>query len=390
MLKPPPLALYLHLPWCVSKCPYCDFNSHALCGPLPEVAYVDALLDDLREELASIQERSVSSIFFGGGTPSLFSPAAVARLIELVAARGRLAEGAEITLEANPGAVEHGSFSGYRAAGINRVSLGVQSFDEQQLSVLGRIHGTDDSYRALDEIRRADIPRVNIDLMFGLPGQSVADAVKDLTLALDTGVRHVSHYQLTIEPNTLFYSRPPRLPEEESIWSSQQACQAALAAAGLEQYEVSAFAVPGQECEHNLNYWTYGDYIGVGAGAHGKLTRPDESIVLRRRKKRHPQAYMQDPARTEATEVIEGPQRVFEFMLNALRLRKGFPARLIEERTGVRLKAIQPLLDRASGRGLLEIDPLGCCRPTDLGFRFLNDLQGIFLPDEPSGSEIGA
>jgi oxygen-independent coproporphyrinogen-3 oxidase len=387
MLTAPPLGLYVHLPWCVSKCPYCDFNSHALRGRLPESAYRDALLADLDEELAAVPERTISSIFFGGGTPSLFSPSTIGRLIESVESAGRLAESAEITLEANPGTVEHASFADLRAAGINRVSLGVQSFDAEQLSVLGRIHGPDEALRAIEEVHRAGIPRLNADLMFGLPGQTPEGALRDVEIALDAGVRHLSHYQLTLEPNTLFYSDPPELPDNERIWAALQRCQAALAGAGLEQYEVSAYAVPGQECVHNLNYWTFGDYLGVGAGAHGKLTYPAEDRIVRRSKKRHPAAYMPGPLRTEESRLIDRPRRVFEFMLNALRLKQGFPESQFEERTGVMQQSVQPGFDLAIERGLLESRAGTDWRPTDLGYRFLNDLQAIFLPLE--GEERG-
>lgn len=382
MLIAPPLGLYVHLPWCISKCPYCDFNSHALRGRLPEPAYVDALLADLGEELAAAQGRTISSIFFGGGTPSLFSPSTIGQLIDSVDSAGLLAEDAEITLEANPGAVEHDSFADFRAAGINRVSLGVQSFDADKLSALGRIHGPDEAMRAIDEVQRADIPGLNADLMFGLPGQTPEDALRDVQIALAAGVQHLSHYQLTLEPNTLFHSHPPELPDDELTWIALQRCQSALAAAGLEQYEVSAYASPGQECTHNLNYWSFGDYLGVGAGAHGKMTYPADDRIVRRSKTKHPDAYMRGSRRTEDSEVIDRPRRVFEFMLNALRLRQGFSGKLFESRTGIPRHVVQSEFDQALERGLLERTGAIGWRPTDLGYRFLNDLQAIFIATE--------
>jgi len=378
-LSAPPLSLYVHLPWCVRKCPYCDFNSHALKGDLPEDAYVEALLLDLEEELALVPGRRIETVFFGGGTPSLFSAAALARLIDRLRAVGALAPTAEVTLEANPGAVEHGRFAQLRAAGINRVSLGVQSFDASQLARLGRIHSAGESLKAIDELDRAGIDNFNIDLMYGLPEQTLDQARRDLERALATGPAHISHYQLTLEPNTLFWHRPPPLPEDDQIGQMLADSQALLAAAGYEQYEVSAYAAPGRRSAHNVNYWTYGDYLGVGAGAHGKLTR--EGQISRRTKRRHPADYMKpDGSRLQESRAVPGPERVFEFMLNALRLRDGFDRQLFEARTGLSFEAARAGMDAALEKGLLEPRANGW-RASALGWRFLNDLQALFLPE---------
>ena len=375
----PPLSLYVHLPWCVRKCPYCDFNSHALQGELPEDAYLEALLGDLADELALAPARRIETVFFGGGTPSLFSAAALGRLIDRLRTAGALAPAAEVTLEANPGAVEHGRFADLRAAGINRVSLGVQSFDAAQLVRLGRIHSDRESLDAIEELDRAGIENFNIDLMYGLPEQTPDQARRDLEIAFAAGPAHISHYQLTLEPNTLFWHRPPPLPPDDEIARMSADSQALLAAAGYEQYEVSAYAARGKRSAHNVNYSTYGDYLGVGAGAHGKLTV--EGRVLRRTKRRHPGNYMKpDGSRLQESRAIPGAERVFEFMLNALRLRDGFDRELFEARTGLRFEAVRAGLDAALAKGLLEPRANGW-RASALGWRFLNDLQALFLPE---------
>jgi oxygen-independent coproporphyrinogen-3 oxidase len=377
----PPLSLYVHLPWCVRKCPYCDFNSHALRGALPEAEYLEALIEDLSAELARVPGRPIETVFFGGGTPSLFGGEALGRLLGCLLEAGRLAEGAEVTLEANPGTIERGRFDDYRRAGVNRVSLGAQSFDSRRLGALGRIHGEREIWTALDELAAAGLENFNIDLMHGLPGQSAAGAVEDLRKALSAHPAHLSHYQLTLEPNTLFWHRPPGLPGEDELAQMQSLCRSLLSDAGYEHYEVSAYATAGRRCGHNVNYWTYGDYLGIGAGAHGKLTPGGPGPIVRRSKLRHPAAYLAargDRVQEETT--VTGDAVVFEFMLNALRLTDGFDRPLFEARTGLDFEAAAAGLDPARRRGLIEEDA-GIWRPTALGRRFLNDLQALFLPE---------
>ncbi|GAB4115246.1 MAG: radical SAM family heme chaperone HemW [Wenzhouxiangellaceae bacterium] len=378
----PPLALYVHLPWCVRKCPYCDFNSHPLHGELPAEAYVDALLADLDQQLPLVWGRVLHSIFFGGGTPSLFSGAQIERFLDGVRARMSLAPAAEITLEANPGTVEHDHFAAYRAAGVNRVSLGVQSFADAALQQLGRIHGGQEAITAIDRLRQAGFDNFNIDLMYGLPQQDVAAAVDDVQRALAFAPTHVSHYQLTLEPNTLFAHRPPPLPDEDIIASMQEACADHLQAAGLRQYEVSAWSQPQHECRHNLNYWRFGDYLAVGAGAHGKLTLPAEQAIVRYVRQPSPKRYLQAMQSGEWDQSRSCPDArtlVFEFFLNALRLRDGVDLALFRQRTGLTMNWLQQPLDEAQQRGLVWIDG-DDLHITDLGWRFLNDLQAIFLP----------
>jgi putative oxygen-independent coproporphyrinogen III oxidase len=384
-LGEPPLALYVHLPWCVRKCPYCDFNSHVFKGPLPEAEYVAALLADLEADLPLIGRRRVSSVFLGGGTPSLFATASIAALFAGLRARLELEPGAECTLEANPGTVEHGRFAGYRAAGINRVSLGAQSFDARQLATLGRIHGPGDTARAVAELVAAGLDNFNLDLMHGLPEQTADGARDDIARALALGPPHLSHYQLTLEPGTVFHERPPVLPDEESMQAIETAAHAALRAAGYQQYEISAWARAGAECRHNLNYWQFGDYLGIGAGAHGKLSDAARGTVARTVKTKQPREYL-ERARTGSAQraLAEVPARelAFEFMLNALRLPAGFDEELFERRTGIAVAAVLPTLTAAAERGLLAARAGGWF-PTELGRRFLNDLQAMFLPAEP-------
>ena len=381
-LSLPPLSLYVHLPWCVRKCPYCDFNSHAAPSVLPQGEYVDALIEDLVRDREWAQERALTSIFFGGGTPSLFSPDEVARFLEAVRANFRLSPDVEITLEANPGTVERGSFGAYRAAGINRVSLGAQSFSERHLRLLGRIHATDDIARAVDDLARGGIENFNLDLMYALPEQTVEESLADLERALALAPAHLSHYQLTLEPGTVFYHRPPALPDDDSAWEMQERCQERLAAAGYRQYEVSAYAREDARCEHNLNYWRFGDYLGVGAGAHGKITLMHERQVVRTSRARQPRTYLARPVgeRLEERRVVLPSDLPFEFMLNALRLRDGFDVALYEARTGRSFKELARPLRQAQSRGLIEERESGTWVPTRLGRRFLNDLQGLFLP----------
>jgi oxygen-independent coproporphyrinogen-3 oxidase len=381
----PAIAVYVHLPWCVRKCPYCDFNSHAAPASIPEEAYVTALLADLDGDLDLARGRAVGSIFLGGGTPSLFSAAAIAALVQGIAARLPLAPGAEITMEANPGTIEHGRFEGYAAAGINRVSLGAQSFDAAALAVLGRIHGPGEIAVAVDELRAAGIDNFNLDLMYALPGQSRAGAIADLEAAIELAPTHLSHYQLTLEPGTAFHHRPPVLPDDDTAFEMQLECQRLLAAHGFEQYEISGYARPGRECRHNLNYWRFGDYLGIGAGAHGKATL--EGVVCRTEKPRSPRLYLSGGGKSGGQRrPVATSELPFEYMLNALRLYEGFTRDGFERATGLAATAIEDPLRKLAARGLID-DTGGVFRPTELGFRFLNDLQAAFLSDEiPAGS----
>lgn len=375
----PPLALYVHIPWCLKKCPYCDFNSHERRGEIPEAQYVDALIADLEFALPSIWGRRVGSVFFGGGTPSLFSPDAIDSILAAVRARVPLSPDAEITLEANPGTFEQAKFAGFKAAGVNRLSLGVQSFDPRFLQALGRVHDEREA-RAAAESAIAIFGNVNLDLMYALPGQALADARADVAAALEFAPPHLSFYHLTIEPNTLFHRYPPALPDDDDAAEIEDAIDAGLLAAGYRHYETSAFAMPEHECRHNLNYWRFGDYLGIGAGAHSKLSFADR--VIRQVRYKQPQQYMEQIARNaplvEEHEVARDDIG-FEFMLNTLRLTDGVPGSLFAERTGFPLALVQNALDQAEQRGLLERDHLQF-RPTPRGRRFLNDLQMLFLP----------
>ena len=372
----PPLALYVHIPWCVRKCPYCDFNSHERTGSLPEAEYLAVLFRDLEASLPQIWGRRVISVFIGGGTPSLFSPESIDALLSGVRARLALDPQAEITLEANPGTVEAARFRGFRKAGVNRISIGVQSFDERMLAALGRIHSADEARRAIDAAA-ASFDNVNIDLMYALPGQTPAMATADLDEALRFGLPHVSAYQLTVEPNTVFWSKPPKLPEHDVAADMQLAAEEGLRAAGYEHYETSAFARPGRRCSHNLNYWQFGDYLGIGAGAHGKLSFPDR--VTRHARAKQPNEYMKPDTHVEES-VVSVEDLPFEFMLNALRLVEGFDIALFRERTGLPIHLVQSRLDEAEKKGLVARD-WKHIRPTERGRRFLNDLLEAFLPD---------
>jgi oxygen-independent coproporphyrinogen-3 oxidase len=371
-----PVAIYVHLPWCVRKCPYCDFNSHVRPDSIPEQEYVAALLADLEGDLDLAAGRPVTSVFLGGGTPSLFSVGAVASLLDGLAARLPFAPGAEITMEANPGTVEHGRFAGYATAGVNRVSLGAQTFDERALRTLGRIHGPGEIGAAVAELAAAGLDNFNLDLMYGLPGQALEGALADVAAALALAPAHLSHYQLTLEPGTAFFRRPPPLPDDERIFEMQLECQRLLADRGYAQYEVSAYARPGRECRHNLNYWRFGDYLGIGAGAHGKLTVAGE--VIRTEKARSPRAYLEAGGRAGTRRVVPAAELPFEYMLNALRLTDGFRPADFERATGLSMEAIRPTVAALEARGL--IGGGGRLRPTELGFRFLNDVQAAFLP----------
>ncbi len=383
----PPLAVYAHLPWCVAKCPYCDFNSHVRPPVLPEASYVQALLEDAAEDAPGLAGREVVAVFLGGGTPSLFSPQAIGRLLEGL--RGTLAhaQNAEVTMEANPGTLERARFSDYRDAGVTRVSLGAQSFDDGRLQALGRIHRADETRRAAAELHAAGLANFNLDLMYALPEQTVEQAQADLQSALALEPAHISHYQLTLEPGTAFFHRPPALPDAEQSWAMQLSCLELLGRAGFEQYEVSAHARPGRQCRHNLNYWQFGDYLGLGAGAHGKQTVAAGPEIWRTVRCPKPREYLAaSAARDRVVERRKVAHRdlPFEFMLNALRLREGFEEQLFESRTGLDIGVIGHTLSRGQALGLLERDRAARrWRPTALGFRFLNDLQALFLPEQP-------
>jgi putative oxygen-independent coproporphyrinogen III oxidase len=375
----PPLSLYVHMPWCLRKCPYCDFNSHEKAGELPEARYVDALVADLEATLPRVWGRRVHTIFIGGGTPSLISPGEIERLLVAVRTRIPVDPDAEVTMEANPGTFEAARFEGYRAAGINRLSLGVQSFDDAKLAALGRVHGAGEARRALEAALRI-FPTVNADLMYALPRQSLEEAVRDIEEAVAFGPPHISAYHLTLEPDTSFHRNPPPLPGDDASADMQEAIEERLAAAGYGHYETSAFARPGHRARHNVNYWSFGDYIGIGAGAHGKLSFHDR--ILREVRQRKPETYMRTALATGAvheSREVEADELPFEFMLNALRLVEGFPADLFQRRTGLPLLAIEGELAQAETDGLLERD-LATVRPTLKGQRFLNELLERFLP----------
>ena len=379
----PPLALYLHLPWCVRKCPYCDFNSHEAHGAVPEGSYLGALIADLEQELPTVWGRPVETIFIGGGTPSLFAPEVIERLLSQVRALLPLQPGAEVSLEANPGSAETVKFAELRAAGINRLSIGVQSFNDRLLQCLGRIHGAAEAVAAVEAAHAAGFREINLDLMYGLPSQTVEQALADLEQAIALRPTHLSHYQLTIEPNTGFAHSPPALPDHDTLWVMQQSCQERLAAAAYEQYEVSGYAQAGHRCRHNLNYWLFGDYLGIGAGAHAKISSAMTQRIVRSAKLRHPRDYLAKaatPARTAEQRALSRQEAGFEFMLNALRLNAGFPVELFAKHTGLALSVVEAPLRRAEEAGLLERD-LHRIRPTELGRRFLNDLTALFLPE---------
>lgn len=381
-LTPPPLSLYVHLPWCVRKCPYCDFNSHEGRGALPFDAYIDALLADLDHDLPLVWGRTVQTVFFGGGTPSLFPPDCIDRFLQGASSRLRFAPGCEITLETNPGTAEHGRFELYRNAGVNRLSFGIQSFDDGCLQRLGRIHDSQEADAAVKLAQDAGFDNINLDLMYALPQQTLAMAERDLERAFALQPAHISHYQLTLEPNTLFAAKPPaEIPDDDASWDMQEHCQAMLAANGYGQYEVSAYARPGRQCAHNLNYWRYGDYLGIGAGAHAKITQGHDESILRRWKVKHPAAYLASAGKADAIggdDRIEPQRRPFEFMLNALRLVEGFGLDLFALRTGLPVDAITPQLQQATMIGWLEIENRHV-RPTEAGRRFNNDLVSLFL-----------
>jgi len=379
----PPLSLYIHIPWCVRKCPYCDFNSHESKGQIPERRYIDALISDLDHTLPNVWGRRVYTVFFGGGTPSLFSAEGIDDILAAVRARLPLESDAEITMEANPGTFEAEKFRGFRAAGVNRLSIGIQSFNEAHLQALGRIHNGGEARRAI-EIAQDNFDNINLDLMFALPGQTLAECERDIDTALSFSTNHLSIYHLTLEPNTLFHRFPPPLPDDDLAADMQAMIETKLSGAGYAHYETSAYAKPRKASRHNLNYWRFGDYIGIGAGAHGKISFPDR--ITREARYKRPQAFMERAALGDAAQEVKTISRnelPFEFMLNALRLTEGFPLALFVERTGLPVTAIAARLDEAESKGLVTRDHVHV-KPTEKGRLFLNDLLEMFLPGEPA------
>lgn len=376
--NPPPLALYIHIPWCVRKCPYCDFNSHESKTDIPEAAYVDALIADLEQATPLVWGRKVSTVFFGGGTPSLFSAEAIDKILSHVRMLTPLEYGAEITLEANPGTVDAAHFVGYKQAGVNRLSLGIQSFDARYLEALGRIHNREQALAAA-ELAIQTFDAVNLDVMYGLPQQTLQDALNDANTACSLSPAHLSFYHLTLEPNTPFYRTPPALPDDDTSAQMQEEIEAVLAAHGYHNYETSAFAKAGRECRHNFNYWTFGDYLGIGAGAHSKLSFHDK--IIRQSRHKHPKHYMQHAMQGAACDQewsITPEELGFEFMMNALRLTQGFDANLFEIRTGQSLWQVNKALKTAISQGLI-VQTETEIKPTLRGRRFLNELLQLFL-----------
>ena len=375
----PPLSLYIHIPWCVKKCPYCDFNSHALAGQLPEQPYVEALLEDLRQDLCLIQNRKLKSIFIGGGTPSLFSGSLVGKLLTEIDRLVPFSRDIEISLEANPGTAEQNRFDDYRAAGVNRLSLGVQSFNEHSLHLLKRIHSSAEASNAVAMARRAGFENINLDLMFALPEQSVAHALEDLQRAIELEPTHISWYQLTIEKNTAFYSRPPALPDDDQAWTIQQQGMMLLNSNNYRQYEISAYCRENFQCKHNLNYWRFGDYLGIGAGAHGKITSREGGHIVRTRKTRQPSHYLDSKRAYLANKrVISREDMALEFLMNALRLNDGVPKELFSKRTGIPLSEIKRPMELAEEKGLLS-RTCGKISATEQGQRYLNNLLEVFI-----------
>jgi putative oxygen-independent coproporphyrinogen III oxidase len=379
MLKKIPLSLYIHIPWCVRKCPYCDFNSHESRDAIPEDLYVKTLLRDLDEQIHRLENRSLVSIFLGGGTPSLFTPKAITEILHGVNQRMNLPKNIEITLEANPGTVDEARFLGFRKAGVNRLSIGIQSLQNEKLQALGRIHNRDYALRAMDAAIAAGFNNFNLDLMHGLPGQSITDALHDLHDALRFQPPHLSWYQLTIEPNTFFHHSPPVLPEDEVLWDIQEHGKSVLEQANLKQYEISAYANPEHECVHNTNYWEFGDYLGIGAGAHSKITDTEKQIVTRHSQIKNPKDYLNPEKKlTSSQNILTEKDLCFEFMLNVLRLTKGVSSDLFTARTGLPINALQPMLNFAKEKELMLKDENILCA-TENGQRFLNDVIGLFL-----------
>lgn len=385
MLVPPPLSLYVHIPWCVQKCPYCDFNSHALKTELPELDYIDALIDDLETDLMAYQlingQRPLHSIFIGGGTPSLISPTEIGRLLAAIETRIPFSDNIEITMEANPGTVEAGRFEGYRHAGVNRISIGIQSFQDDKLQRLGRIHGSQEAIKAIELAKSAGLNSFNTDLMHGLPDQSIADAISDLKQAIALDPPHLSWYQLTIEPNTLYYSKPPTLPDDDDLWDIFEQGHALLTAAGYQQYEISGYSKIGKQCQHNLNYWRFGDYLGIGCGAHGKISF-DDGRIIRTVKVKHPRGYLHadKPYLSEQISVADS-ERPFEFFMNRFRLLEACPKQDFIDRTGLPLTTIEANIDWAIEQNYLH-DNGDHWQITEHGKLFLNDLLAAFVEDD--------
>lgn len=374
----PPLSLYVHIPWCVKKCPYCDFNSHTANNQLPEEEYLQALIQDLELELPYVQGRKLSSIFFGGGTPSLFSAETIGRIIQAAKRRIGFASNIEITLEANPGTFEQEKFSGYRSVGVNRLSIGIQSFNNNQLEALGRIHSSEQAINAVEAARKASFENINLDLMHGLPGQNTSDALTDLQQAIDLKPNHISWYQLTIEPNTVFYNKPPKLPKDIILETIQEKGLKLLAENGYQQYEVSAYCKQGKKSAHNMNYWEFGDYLGIGAGAHGKVTLESEQRIIRTAKTRKPEDYLaRENSYTASTNTISKEELPLEFMMNAMRLNNGVMKQFFSERTGAPIDTIQSALDKLKKLGLIEQENNNL-EPTEKGHQFLNNLLEVF------------
>ncbi|KJG06189.1 radical SAM family heme chaperone HemW [Photobacterium kishitanii] len=385
MLVPPPLSLYVHIPWCVQKCPYCDFNSHALKTELPELDYIDALIDDLETDLMAYQlingQRPLHSIFIGGGTPSLISPSEIGRLLTAIEARIPFSDNIEITMEANPGTVEAGRFDGYRQAGVNRISIGIQSFQNDKLQRLGRIHGSQEAIKAIELAKSAGLNSFNTDLMHGLPDQSIADAISDLKQAIALDPPHLSWYQLTIEPNTLYYSKPPTLPDDDDLWDIFEQGHALLTAAGYQQYEISGYSKPDKQCQHNLNYWRFGDYLGIGCGAHGKISF-DDGRIIRTVKVKHPRGYLQaDKPYLSQQIAVADNERPFEFFMNRFRLLEACPKQDFIDRTGLPLSTIEANIDWAIEQNYL-LDNGDQWQITEHGKLFLNDLLAAFVEDD--------
>lgn len=379
-MTPIPLSLYVHIPWCVKKCPYCDFNSHEARSDIPEQRYINALIADLESALPSIWGRSIESVFIGGGTPSLFTAKGIDQLLRAFRERLPIRPNTEITMEANPGTFEQQRFQGFRDAGINRLSIGIQSFDQKKLESLGRIHGSKEAYIARDISKNAGFKNVNLDLMFGLPKQTLEEALADLKAAIESNPEHISWYQLTLEENTLFHHNPPKLPVDDAIWEMQEKGQQLLHKAGYQQYEVSAYAIEKQQCQHNLNYWEFGDYLGIGAGAHGKITQPDGKIT-RHSKYRHPQKYMEmaEQGKAQSTsKELENNDICFEFILNAARLKKGFTQELFESRTFLGFTEIEAKIDQLIQQELM-IYKDNHYQSTPKGWMFLNNIVESFL-----------
>jgi len=380
----PPLSLYIHFPWCVKKCPYCDFNSHAKDAALPETDYINSLLADLDHELPLIWGRKLHSIFMGGGTPSLFSAEAMEQLMSGLRARLNFKPDTEITMEANPGTFEQHKFKSFNDIGINRLSIGVQSFNNKHLQQLGRIHDAKEAIRAIEVAHKAGFEKINIDLMYGLPSQTLGEAKGDLQMAMAMNPSHISHYQLTIEPNTYFHVHPPFVPDDERIADIEESCREMFAANGYDRYEISAFAKSGQQCQHNMNYWQFGDYIGIGAGAHGKLTDVAKQQIERRWKVKNPRDYLAASSteqQTSGSQLLDQQTSAFEFFLNAFRLIEGFDSNLFALRTGQPISSVDKQLQLAESKGLIEWG-LDTIRPTQTGLQFLNNLTELFLPPE--------